>query len=177
MAVVIRTTKDPLGLVGALRTRVASIDKSLPLYDVTTMDQLLAEQVASRRFNLALLGLFAFLAVVLAAVGVYGVMAYAVAQRTHEIGIRVALGAEQFDVMRPVLGQGIILTALGVSIGFAGALALTRFLSSLLYGVKPTDPLTFIAVALIMTAVALLASFIPARRATKVDPMIALRYE
>jgi putative ABC transport system permease protein len=177
MAMVIRTTQDPLRLVPALRSRVESIDKRLPIYDVTTMDQLLAGQVASQKFNMALLGLFAFLAVVLGAVGIYGVMTYTVTQRTHEIGIRMALGAEQGDVLHLVMRQGIFLATLGIAIGFAGAFALTRFLSSLLFGVKPTDPPTFIAVALLLFGVALLAVYIPARRATKVDPMVALRYE
>ena len=177
MTVVIRSTQDPLRLAPALRSRVESIDKSLPIYDVGTMDQLLAEQAASRKFDMALLGLFAFLAVVLAGVGIYGVMTYTVTQRTHEIGIRMALGAEQLDVLRLVLRQGTILTALGVGIGFAGALALTRFLSSLLYDVPPRDPVTFVIVSAILGGVALLATYLPARRAAKVDPIVALRYE
>jgi putative ABC transport system permease protein len=177
MAVVIRTTEDPLRLVRTLRSRVGSFDKSLPIYDVTTMEQLLAEQMASRKFNMALMGLFAFLAVALAAVGIYGVMTYSVTQRTHEIGIRMALGAEQLDVMRLVLRQGITLAAVGIGIGVAGALVLTRFLSSLLYGVQATDPVTFLVVAVLLGGVALLATYLPARRATKVDPLVALRYE
>ena len=177
MAVVVRTARDPLTLVGALRSQVNSIDRSPPIFDVATMDQLLAEQVASRRFNMLLLGLFAVLALVLAAVGIYGVMTYTVAQRTHEIGIRMALGAEQHDVLGLVLGQGLVLAALGVGIGLMGALALTRFLSSLLYGVKPTDPVTFIAVSFLLAGAALAACYIPARRAAKVNPMVALRYE
>jgi putative ABC transport system permease protein len=177
MAVVIRTTEDPLRLVRTLRSRVGSFDKSLPIYDVTTMEQLLAEQMASRKFNMALMGLFAFLAVALAAVGIYGVMTYSVTQRTHEIGIRMALGAEQLDVMRLVLRQGIVLAAVGIGIGVAGALVLTRFLSSLLYGVQATDPVTFLVVAVLLGGVALLATYLPARRATKVDPLVALRYE
>jgi putative ABC transport system permease protein len=177
MAVVIRSTQDPARLSPALRSRVEGIDKSLPIYDVMTMDQLLAEQVASRKFHMVLLGLFAFLAVVLAGVGVYGVMTYTVTQRTHEIGIRMALGAKQLDVLRLVLRQGAILAALGIGIGSAGALALTRFLSSLLYEVRPRDPVTFVVVSALLGAVALLATYLPARRATKVDPMVALRYE
>jgi putative ABC transport system permease protein len=177
MAVVIRSAQDPARLSPALRARVESIDKSLPIYDLMTMDQLLAEQVASRKFNMALLGLFAFLAVVLAGVGIYGVMTYTVTQRTHEIGIRMALGAKQLDVLRLVLRQGIVLAALGIGIGSAGALALTRFLSSLLYEVRPRDPVTFVMVSALLGAVALLATYLPARRASRVDPMVALRYE
>jgi len=177
MAVVIRSPQDPQRLAGAVRSRVESLDKSLPIYEVITMDQLMAEQVASRKFNMALLGLFAFLAVALAGVGIYGVMTYTVTQRTHEIGIRMALGAEQLDVLRLVLRQGIILAALGICVGFAGALALTRFLSSLLYEVTPRDPVTFVIVSALLGGVALLATYLPARRAAKVDPLVALRYE
>jgi len=177
MSVVIRSTQDPQRLAGALRSRVESLDKSLAIYEVMTMDQFMAEQVASRKFNMALLGLFAFLAVALAGVGIYGVMTYAVTQRTHEIGIRMALGAEQLDVLRLVLRQGIILAAFGICVGFAGALALTRFLSSLLYEVPPRDPLTFVIVSALLGGVALLATYLPARRAAKVDPLVALRYE
>jgi len=142
-----------------------------------TIDQLMAKQVASQKFNMSLLGLFAFLAVILAGVGIYGVMAYAVTQRTHEIGIRMALGAEKSDVLRLVMRQGTILAALGIGIGSAGALALTRFLSSLLYDVRPRDPVTFVVVSGLLGGLALLATFLPARRATKVDPVVALRYE
>jgi ABC-type antimicrobial peptide transport system permease subunit len=177
MSVVIRSTQDPQRLAGALRSRVESLDKSLAIYEVMTMHQFMAEQVASRKFNMALLGLFAFLAVALAGVGIYGVMTYTVTQRTHEIGIRMALGAEHLDVLRLVLRQGIILAALGICVGFAGALALTRFLSSLLYEVRPRDPLTFVIVSALLGGVALLATYLPARRAAKVDPLVALRYE
>ncbi len=141
------------------------------------MNQWVAAESAARRFVLQLIGTFALIAIVLTAVGIYGVLSYWMRQRTHEIGIRMALGAQKADVLRMVVRQGLKLALIGVAIGIVCALALTRFLSSLLYGVKPTDPLTFVVVSLILTAVALLACYIPARRAAKVDPMVALRYE
>ena len=141
------------------------------------MDDLVQKLIAPRRFKLGLLGSFAALALVLGAIGLYGVISYAVAERTHEIGVRMALGAKRKDVLRLVVGQGFKLALIGVAVGLGGALGLTRFLSSLLYDVRPTDPLTFGAVSFLLIAVALLASYIPARRATKVDPMVALRHE
>ncbi len=177
MAIVLRTKGEPLALTGALRARVDNLDRSLPVFDISTMDQIAGEQLASRKFNMALLGIFALVAVALAAVGIYGVMSYAVTQRTHEIGIRVALGAAQIDVLGLVLRQGIVLAAVGISIGLAGAFGLTRFLSSLLYGVRPTDAVTFIAGSCVLGGVALLAAYIPARRAACVDPLVALRHE
>ncbi len=174
---VVRTGADPASVVAAARNEVAAVDKDLPIFDVKTLDQYVSESVAQPHFSSLLLGIFAGLALALAAVGLYGVIAYSVVQRTHEFGVRMALGAERQDVLRMVLGQGIVLTLAGVGIGVAGALALTRFLGSLLFGIRPNDPATFAAVLLVMTVVALLASYIPARRATRVDPMVALRYE
>jgi putative ABC transport system permease protein len=141
------------------------------------MESLAAESVAPQRLTMMVSMLFAALALVLAMVGLYGVISYSVAQRTHEFGVRVALGAERRDILKLVVGQGSRMILVGVGAGILGAFALTRFVSSLLYGVKPTDPLTFLGVTLLLIAVALLASYIPARRATKVDPLVALRYE
>jgi putative ABC transport system permease protein len=174
---VLHTALPPQSLVAEVRQQVAALDPDLPLFAIRTMEQLVAQQTASARTESLLVGLFAGLAALLAAVGIYGVMAYLVAQRTHEIGIRMALGAHRNDVLRLVVGRGLKLTLIGVAIGNAGALGLTRFLASLLYDVKPTDRVTFIAVSLILTTAALLASYIPSRRATKVDPMVVLRYE
>ena len=177
MTVVVRTDTDPKTLVPAVRSTVAALDKNVPTYNIKTLDQSLSQSVAPPRFITLLLGIFAGLAMVLAAVGLYGLMAYSVVQRTHEIGVRMALGAERAHVLKLVVGQGLTLTLMGVAVGLGGALGLTRFLSSLLFGMKPTDPLTFAVASVLLTGVALLASYIPARRATKVDPMVALRYE
>ncbi|HEX5483915.1 MAG TPA: ABC transporter permease [Terriglobia bacterium] len=177
MTFVLRTDRDPSGLATPLRNAVQQIDKDQPLFDVTTMEKVIANATAPRRFKMLLLGVFALLALGLAAVGIYGVVSYAVARRTHEIGIRMALGAQKSDVLRLVVGQGMILALIGVGIGIAGALGLTRFLSSLLYGIKPTDPLTFAAVSFVLIGVALLACYIPARRAAQIDPIAALRHE
>jgi putative ABC transport system permease protein len=174
---VLHTTLPPQSLVAEVRQQVAALDPDLPLFAIRTMEELVGQQTANARTESLLVGLFAGLAALLAAVGIYGVMAYLVAQRTHEIGIRMALGAHRSDVLRLVVGRGLKLTLIGVAIGNAGALGLTRFLASVLYDVKPTDHVTFIAVSLILTSVALLACYLPARRATKVDPMVALRYE
>jgi putative ABC transport system permease protein len=177
VSLVVRTGSEPLALVRSVRSQVEKLDKNLAIFDVATLDELRSEQFGSSRFHMVLFGVFAFLALVLAVVGIYGVTSYSVSQRTHEIGIRIALGAEKDDIRRMVIGQGLRLVMIGVAIGFAGALALTRFLASLLYGVKPTDPVTFLAVSLILIVVALVACYIPAHRASKVDPMVALRYE
>jgi putative ABC transport system permease protein len=177
MTMVIRTTTDPLALAASVRNQVLAVDRSLPVYEVRTMEQRLASSISSRRFNLLLLGAFALLALVLAAVGVYGVIAYLVTQRAHEIGIRMALGAQRSDVLRLLIGQGMASVVIGVLIGLAAAWALTRLMTSLLFGVTPTDTATFVAVSAVLIAVALLACYLPARRATKVDPLVALRYE
>jgi putative ABC transport system permease protein len=177
ISIIVRTATKPSAIASALRAQVEAIDKNQPIFDVRTMQQRIAETVGSRRFNMLLLTSFALLALILAAVGLYGVVSYSVSQRTHEIGVRMALGAQQRNVLQLVVGQGMLLALIGVAIGIGGAVGLTRFLSGLLYGVKPTDPLTFIVVSLLLTAVALLACYIPARRATKVDPMVALRHE
>jgi putative ABC transport system permease protein len=178
LTVVIRTRSNPLALVGAVRDRIRSVDKTEPLVShVQTMDQYFSRAVAQPRFRTLLLGFFAGLALVLALVGLYGVLAYSVSQRTHEIGIRMALGAQPSDILRMIMGQGLGLVLVGVGAGLMGAFALTRFLESLLFGVTPTDPATFAGVSLLLAAVALLACYIPARRATRVDPMVALRYE
>jgi putative ABC transport system permease protein len=174
---VVKSAVNPAALISEIRGAVASIDKGQPIFAISTMNQLVSDSSAERRITLVLLGAFSGLALVLAAIGIYGVLSYSAAQRTHEIGIRMALGAQKHDVLRVVLGQGMILAAIGVGIGVVAALGLTRLMASLLYGVKPTDPLTFVAVSLILTAVVLLACYIPARRAANVDPMVALRHE
>jgi putative ABC transport system permease protein len=176
LAVMARTTGDPLQLAAAAREQVKAIDKDLPV-TVTTMDQIFSESVAGQRFNTSLLGIFAAVALLLAMIGVFGVINYSVAQRTREIGIRIALGAQRGDVFRIVVGQGLVLALVGIALGAVGAFALTRLISGLLFGVSPTDGPTFVMVSLIVTVVAFLACYLPARRATKVDPLVALRYE
>ena len=175
--VTLRTTTNPLDLAAAVTREARELDPNVPVYDVKTMDQRLSESLARRRFAMFALGLFATVALILAAVGIYGVMSYTVTQRTREIGIRVALGAPTGEVIRLVVGQGMLTAGVGVGIGLAGALALTRVMSVLLFGVGATDLATFIGVAVVITGVALVACFVPARRAAKVDPMEALRYE
>ena len=177
MDLAIRTASDPTGIVNAVRAQVAASDPEQPVYDVSTMEQRLAESLSPRRFNMLLLGTLALLALMLAGVGIYGVMSYSVVQRTHEVGVRMALGARGGDVLRMVVGQGMKLAAVGVVVGLVAALALTRVIASLLYGVGPTDLVTFASVSLLLLTVAFLATYVPARRATKVDPMVALRYE
>jgi putative ABC transport system permease protein len=177
MNLIVRAESDPSNLVGAIEREVQAIDKDQPITDVRTMDQLLSESVSRMRFSASLLSIFAGLALLLAAVGIYGVISYSVTQRTHEIGVRMALGARGSDVLRMVVGQGMLLALIGVAIGMIASFALTRVISSLLFGVSATDPITFGGIALLLTGVAFLACFIPARKAAKVDPMVALRYE
>jgi putative ABC transport system permease protein len=175
MRIVARTKSDPSLLVTAIREAVRSTDKDQPIDKVTTMSSVVSKSIGERRFYMQLLAMFAALAFILASVGVYGVVSYSIAQRTREIGIRVALGAQSRDVLGLVLKEALRLTALGVGLGLAGAFAATRVLRSLLFEVKPTDPATFICLSLLLALVAVLASYIPARRATKVDPLVALR--
>ncbi len=175
--VAVRTQVEQAVFEATLRRTVTALDANLPVFEVRTMEERLFESVAQPRFRTVLLGVFAALALLMAVVGLYAVMAVSVAQRTHELGIRIALGAQRRDVIGMVLGQGIKLVSLGIMIGLAGAWALTRVLTTLLYGVKPTDPLTFIAVPVLLIAVAILACWLPARQAANVDPLTALRYE
>jgi putative ABC transport system permease protein len=171
------TGNDPTSLAPAIRNEVLQIDKDQPISNIRTMEQIVAATVAPQKFATWLLAVFAGSAMLLAAVGIYGVMAYSVTQRTHEIGIRMALGAGRRDVLGMVVSQGMKLAFVGVALGLVGAFALTRLLASLLYGVSATDPLTYGGVSILLASVALLACLIPARKATRVDPMIALRYE
>jgi putative ABC transport system permease protein len=174
---IVRTTADPVALAAAVRSQVWAVDPDQPITDLLTMEQVVSESVAAPRFRTLLLGIFAVLGLVLTILGTYGVISYSVSQRTHEIGIRIALGAHPHDILALVIGQGIKLALTGVAIGVGAALVLTHWMASLLYGISATDPLTFAAVAILLTVVALAACYIPARRAMRVDPMIALRYE
>ncbi|HET6851459.1 MAG TPA: FtsX-like permease family protein, partial [Pyrinomonadaceae bacterium] len=177
MTILVRTTTDPLSLVGPVRQAVLSIDPNQPISNVSTLERLVDDSIAQRRLNMLLMGLFGGLAMLLSAVGIYGLLSHAVTQRTQELGIRMALGAQVGDVLKLVLRQGMMLALAGEAIGLIGAFALTRLIRGLLFGVTPNDATTFIAVAGVLTIVALLACYLPARRATKVDPLIALRYE
>jgi putative ABC transport system permease protein len=177
MTLLVRTSNDPAGLAAEVRRTVQTLERNLPLTNVRTMRELIANSLYAARMGAALIGIFGLLALLLAAVGLYGVMAYAVSQRTHEIGIRMALGAQGSDVLQLVLREGMTLVAIGAVLGIVGAVIVSRLLVSFLYGISPIDLMTFIATALVLTVVAFIANLIPARRATKVDPLIALRYE
>jgi predicted permease len=163
--------------LAALRSRMLEYNSALVVHNPEEMEKTVANSIASQRFTMTLLGVFALLALLLASVGIYGVLSYLVGQRTKEIGVRMALGAQKFDVLRMVLQDGARMTLIGIVLGLAGALVLTRLMRSMLYGVKPTDPLTFICVAALLCAIAMLACYVPARRAMKVDPMEALRHQ
>jgi putative ABC transport system permease protein len=173
----VRVRAVPLMSVPAIREALHQVDPTEPLTQIETMDQVVSGSLKDWRFHAVLLGIFAALALVIAAIGVYGVISYSIAQRTHEIGIRLALGAQRRDVLRLVVSQGARLALAGIAVGVLAAIGLTRLMASLLYGVTPTDPVTFIAVAVLLLIVALVACYIPARRAMRVDPMVALRYE
>jgi len=176
-ALVVRTNVEPLSLTGAVRNAIWAVDKDQPVSNLRSMDEIVSEAVARQRFSMLLLGIFAALAMVLAAVGIYGVMSYSIAQRTREIGLRIALGAQKSDVLKMILRQGLRFVAAGLAIGLAASFVLTRVMASLLFGISATDPATFVSISLMLIAVALLASYIPAVRAMKIDPMLALRYQ
>ena len=177
MAIVVRTYSDPETLLPAAKEQIRAINKDQPFYSINTMDALVSRSLGERRFNLLLLCVFATIALVLAGVGIYGLISFSISQRTHEIGVRMALGARARDITRMILGEGIALALAGVTAGVVGALVLTRLLKGFLFGVTPTDPVTFAAISALLVALALVASYLPARRATRVDPMVALRYE
>jgi len=177
MSIIIKGASDPNLLISSARSAVKAIDPDQPIYSPRTMDEIRAESVAPERLNLTLLSLFAGIALVLAIVGIYGVMSYSVTQRTHEIGIRMAIGARPVDVFKMILGHGMKLALIGVALGLVGAFALTRLMATMLFGVKPTDAPTFAGISVLLISVALLACYLPGRRATKVQPTISLRYE
>jgi putative ABC transport system permease protein len=177
MTVIAKAATDPNQLIAAMRQQVKAVDPDQPIYNIRTMNEIRADSVAPERLNLALLSIFAGLALVLAIVGIYGVMSYSVTQRTHEIGIRMAIGAQPRDVFKMIIGQGMTLAVIGVVFGLVGAFGLTRLMATMLFGVEPTDPATFAVIAGLLTLVALVACYVPSRRATKVDPVVSLRYE
>jgi putative ABC transport system permease protein len=174
-ALVVRTNIEPMSLATPVRNSIWSVDKDQTVADIDTMDHIVAQAVARQRFSMLLLGLFAALALLLASIGIYGVMSYSVAQRTREIGIRIALGARRIDVLQMTVKQALKLVGMGMIIGLVAAFLLTRVMATLLYGISATDPVTFIGISVVLLAVAILASYVPALRATRVDPMTALR--
>jgi putative ABC transport system permease protein len=173
----VQTTTPPESVVSAIREQVRSLDTDQPITNVRTMDELLSRSLSSTKFSLWLLGAFAGLSLLLAAIGIYGVMVTVVTQRTREIGLRMALGAQRIDILRLVISQGMVPVITGIVVGLGAAIGLTRLMSTLLFGVKPTDVATFVTVALMLAAIGVLASYLPARRATKVDPLVALKGE
>jgi ABC-type antimicrobial peptide transport system permease subunit len=173
----VRTTVDPGSAINTIRQELQGIEPLVPVYDVSPLENLMAGKASGTRFIALLMGIFAGVALILAAAGIYGIMSYAVTQRMHEIGVRLALGAQTRDVLKMVLGQGMWITGIGLALGIGSAFVVTRLLSSLLFGVSPTDPVTFIGVGLLLAIISFLASYLPARRAMRVDPMTALRYE
>ena len=177
MTLVARAEVDPLAQIQAIRGQVWAIDRFQTIYEAATLDDLISRTIAGRRFSVLSLGLFATLAVILAAIGIYGVVSFSVGQRNHEIGVRVTLGAERRNIVSMVLRESLVLISSGIAIGLTGAFVLTRYLESLLYGIRPTDAVTFAGASFVVFAVAILACYVPARRATHVDPLIALRYE
>jgi putative ABC transport system permease protein len=177
LTLVVRTTGDPSAIAAAVKAQVVSLDKNVAVSEVQTMEEVVAQATAAPRFYLLLMGTFAFVALSLAAVGIYGVMSYSVSRRSHEIGVRMAIGAQQSDVMSLILRQGMTLVVIGLGVGVVTALACTNLMSGLLFGVKANDPLTFCMTVLVLLLIAVVANYIPARRATRVNPIIALRHE
>jgi ABC-type antimicrobial peptide transport system permease subunit len=176
-SVVVRTKGSPAAAVPAIREAVEKMNAENVVYDTKPMEEIVSDSLAGKRFSMILLSVFAAIALLLSSIGIYGVISYVVGQRTHEIGIRIALGAQQSSVLRLMLGEGMKMALIGVGIGVVLAIGLTRLLSKMVFGVSTTDPLTFIGVAALLAGVALFACYIPARRAMRVDPMVALRYE
>jgi putative ABC transport system permease protein len=175
--VYLRTAADSGALSEAIRREVQAVDQSIPVFGIQTMDDVVAKNLSARRFALEILGIFAIVAFLLACIGIYGVVAYTLSQRTGEIGLRMALGAQRSDILRIVLGEGALIVVAGVGAGLFGSVLLTRFLQTMLFEIKPTDPITFTALTILLAGVALMASFIPARRASRIDPLVALRHE